>query len=184
MYRPLRRRSRWGAPLNQALMGELAKANRLVANGQPGEAAPLYARLAQEMERSSHPRRAANLYALAAHAYADSADESNALAHARLALNLFIQYQVVERTPRFFANITRKIRNRGMAPAAEALQKEFGDRVGPLPAGGPPARQPQRGHLPPACPQCGAPLRSDEVEWIDARSVECVYCGLVVRTEA
>jgi len=129
MYRPLRRRSRWGAPLNQALMGELAKANRL-------------------------------------------------------ALNLFIQYQVVERTPRFFANITRKMRNRGMAPAAEALQKEFGDRVGPLPAGGPPARQPQRGHLPPACPQCGAPLRSDEVEWIDARSVECVYCGSVVRTEA
>jgi hypothetical protein len=102
----------------------------------------------------------------------------------RLALNLFIQYQVVERTPRFFANITRKMRNQGMAPAAEALQKEFGDRVGPLPAGGPPARQPQRGHLPPACPQCGAPLRSDEVEWIDARSVECVYCGSVVRTEA
>ena len=74
MYRPLRRRSRWGAPLNQALMGELAKANRL-------------------------------------------------------ALNLFIQYQVVERTPRFFANITRKMKNRGMAPRLKRCKRNSAIRL-------------------------------------------------------
>ena len=52
---------------------------------------PLFANLATEMETILHPRRAANLHAQAAHAYADSQNEQAALNQARLALNLFIQ---------------------------------------------------------------------------------------------
>lgn len=43
------------------------------------------------------------------------------------------------------------------------------------------ASQPIPGsRLPADCPRCGAPVRSDEVEWIDDTSVECAYCGGVI----
>ena len=35
--------------------------------------------------------------------------------------------------------------------------------------------------LPTHCPSCGAPLRPDEVEWLDEDSVECGFCGSPVR---
>jgi len=35
--------------------------------------------------------------------------------------------------------------------------------------------------LPASCPFCGAPLRSDQVEWIDERRARCAYCGSPVK---
>ena len=40
---------------------------------------------------------------------------------------------MVERPPRFFVNIERKLRFKGMEKAADALQTEFGKQVGSLP---------------------------------------------------
>jgi len=37
--------------------------------------------------------------------------------------------------------------------------------------------------LPTQCPACGAPLRSDEVMWIDRNTAECLFCGNPVRGE-
>jgi hypothetical protein len=45
----------------------------------------------------------------------------------------------------------------------------------PAPADGP--------LLPTHCPQCGAALRPDEVEWLDKSTAECAYCGSPVREE-
>jgi len=33
------------------------------------------------------------------------------------------------------------------------------------------------------CPSCGAPLRPDEVEWLDEVTAECGYCGSPARDE-
>ena len=160
----------------------LNQANQFVANGQPAQAAPLFEKLAGKMEATNHPRRAANLHAQAAHAYADSQNEQAALDHARAALNLFLQYQMVRRTPIFYANMTRKLTNKGMKNASEALAKEFSSRVGPMPEPvTPPAGQ--RGRLPTNCSKCGAPIHGDEANWIDASTVECDYCGSLIRPE-
>ena len=35
--------------------------------------------------------------------------------------------------------------------------------------------------LPTHCPSCGAPLRPDEVEWLDEVTAECGYCGSPAR---
>jgi hypothetical protein len=35
--------------------------------------------------------------------------------------------------------------------------------------------------LPTHCPGCGAPLRVDEIEWLDPQTAECAYCGSPVR---
>ncbi|HEY9152870.1 MAG TPA: hypothetical protein VIN60_08300 [Anaerolineales bacterium] len=158
----------------------LAKANQLAANNNSADAAPLFAELARELD-VPRPRRAANLHARAAHAYADSANEQLALAQARSALTMFIQYRMINRTPVFFANITRKFNNKGMKNSASALQNEFGNRVGPIPHQPAPGSA-KRGVLPTNCPKCGAPIHGDEATWIDNQTAECDYCGASIRT--
>jgi hypothetical protein len=181
MNRPFRNRPFQANPLSPARMQILNQANRLLAAGQPGQAAVMFADLAQQLEASNHPRRAANLHAMAAHAFADSSAEAPALTHARAALTLFIQYQMNQRTPVFYANITRKLAAKGLNGAAEQLKKEFGAQVGPLPA----PTAPPAGHapLPTNCTKCGAPVRSDEASWVDANTIECNYCGSLIRSE-
>ena len=158
----------------------LAKANQMVANGNSAGAAPLYTELARELD-VLQPRRAANLHARAAHAYADAGNEQIALAQARAALTMFIQYRMINRTPVFFANITRKFNNKGMKNSANALQNEFGNRVGSIPPQPAPGSA-KRGVLPTNCPKCGAPIHGDEATWIDNLTAECDYCGAAVRT--
>jgi len=179
MFRRFRNPGQNPAPLGPAQLKAMNQANQLVASGQPILAAPIFAQLASNMETSNHPRRAANLHAQAAHAFADGQDEQDALVQARRALSLFIQYQMVNRTPVFYANITRKFTNKGMKNSAEALAKEFGPVVGGMPMPAPSATP--RGNLPTNCPKCGAPLHASEATWVDANTAECAYCGISIR---
>ena len=179
MFRRFRNPGQNAAPFGPAQLQTMNQANQLVASGQPILAAPIFAQLASNMETSNHPRRAANLHAQAAHAFADGQDEQDALAQARRALSLFIQYQMVQRTPVFYANITRKLTNKGMKNSADALVKEFGPLVGGIRVPVPTVRV--RGSLPTSCPKCGAPLHGNEANWIDANTVECDYCGTSIR---
>jgi hypothetical protein len=158
----------------------LAKANQLAVNNNSADAAPLYAELARELD-VPHPRRGANLHARSAHAYADAGNEQLALVQARAALTMFIQYRMINRTPVFFANITRKFNNKGMKNSTTALQNEFGNRVGQMPPQPAPGSA-KRGVLPTNCPKCGAPVHGDETTWIDNLTAECDYCGAAIRT--
>jgi len=170
---------RFAPPQNQILNQAL----QLLANGQPGEAALILDRLAHEMEAGNHPRRAANLHAQAAHAYADAHHAASTLAQSRAAMGLFLQFQMVPRAVQFYANITHKLRNKGMTAVADTLQEEFGPRVGPVPAQQSSPAMPHKGHLPVACPQCGGPIRPDEADWVDDRTIQCVYCGSLIQSD-
>jgi hypothetical protein len=179
MFRPFRP-SAQNAPLNAPQIEVLAKANQLVQVGKPGEAAPLFAQLARDLD-STHPRRAAILHASAAHTYADSADPNLALTQARAALTMFTQYKMMLRAPRFYSNILRKFNDKGMKDAANAIQNEFGGQIGSLPAQAPAMKQAKRGSLPTNCPKCGAPVHSADASWIDEQTAECDYCGSSIR---
>jgi len=158
------------------------EANHLVEQGKPGRAAPLFAKLA-EVENADHPRRAANLHAQAAHAFADSQQGPAALIQARAALRLFLKYQMIERAPVFFANIIRKLNNKGMKNAADALVSEFGSRIAALPVVITTTAAQKHGIPPTNCPQCGAPAHGERAKWVDAGTVECEYCGSLIRSE-
>ena len=158
----------------------LTEANQLIANNKFQQAALIFAQLAVEMETTRHPRRAANFHARAAHAFADAGDALQSLSHARAALNLFIQFQMVNRIYHFYTNIIQKMRNHGMQAAVNELEKEFSNKIGAIPSPAQPTPL-RSGHLPPSCPKCGAPARSDEVDWIDNQSAECNYCGAVLQ---
>jgi hypothetical protein len=182
MFRRFSRQARLAATLTPGQINALKQANQLITNGNTLEAAGIFSQLAQQMENTGHPRRAANFHAQAAHLYADGSNEAQTLAHAQAALRLFIQFQMVNRTPRFYANITQKMHNRGMAASAAQLEKEFGHLVGSIPSPIQTLGPQTHGRLPSSCPQCGAPVRSDEVDWIDNTSAECIFCGAVIQT--
>ena len=181
MFRSLRTKAQ-NASLTAAQIEVLAKANQLAGNGNPGDAAPLFAELARELD-VLRPRQAANLHARAAHAYADAGSAQSALMQARTGLSMFIQYRMADRSPMFYSNITRKFNNKGMKGAATAIQNEFGGKVGTLP---PQTQSPvrsavRRGTLPTTCPKCGGPVHVDGASWMDNQTVECEYCGTAIR---
>ncbi|HEX7619922.1 MAG TPA: hypothetical protein VF359_01845 [Anaerolineales bacterium] len=181
MFRRFRRATFQASTINPDQMQTLSKANQLIASGLPGQAAPLFAKVASEMETAAHPRRAANLHAQAAHAYADSQNEQAALNHSRIALNLFIQSQMANRTSVFYVNITHKFTNKGMKSAADTLIREFGSKVGSVPARevtAPPLRQ-----LPTNCPKCSAPIHKNDASWMDDQTIECDFCGSLIKAE-
>ncbi len=182
MFQRFRRAAFRSSIINPVQLQTLRKANQFISNGQPGPAAPLYVKLASEMETSGNPRRAANLNAQAAHAFADSLNEQQALNFSRIALNQFIQYQMTNRAPVFFTNITRKLTNKGMNTAAETLDSEFRSKVGSLSATVMPASQTNK-QLPMNCPKCGAPIHSSGANWVDDQTIECNFCGSLIRSE-
>jgi hypothetical protein len=166
--------------LNQGQLDILSRANRQVASKKPGEAARLFAQLAQEMEATDHQRRAANFHALAAHSFADARDEKRALMHAQSALTLFIEYQMVRRIGRFYPIIMEKFLAYNMTQAVAMLQNEFGEKIGAMPATTATTEPGKKDRLPTTCPKCGAPVHNTDVNWIDDQSAECIYCGSVL----
>ncbi len=174
-----RRRLFRANPLAAEQLAILVQANQLLAQGRPLEAAPRFAQVAQAMQSSGHPRRAANLYARAAHAYADGDDGANALANAKEALQLFNQANMPSRLATFYANITRKMSSHGMTTAVDELERGYGSRMAP------PAVPPHRLHavLPTNCPKCGAPVHTEDATWVDENTLECEYCGALIRSE-
>jgi hypothetical protein len=69
------------------------------------------------------------------------------------------------------------LKSAGHAGAAAQLTNAV-----PLPLAVPeaPAAAPRRA-LPAKCPHCAGAVRSDEVDWIDDASAECLYCGGVIQ---
>ena len=176
------RRAIMRPPVNPIVLQAVSRANQALANGQPAQAADIFARLAQEGDKRGIAKTAANAHAHAALAYASAKNEAAALTHARAALNAFTQLGMSERAAKFYGNITRGLRENGLSRAADAIEKEFG--AGLKAAGGASiAAEAKRGRLPSKCPHCAGPARSDEVDWIDDASAECNFCGGVIQTE-
>jgi hypothetical protein len=169
-----------GNQLNDEQMAILVKANQLMSEGKPLEAGPLFTSVADAMKRSNHPRRAANLYARAAHAFSDGNDAQQALANARQALALFTQTKMAGRASMFFSNITRKMEVKGMTAAADELRGLYD--MNSLAPSIEPRRRPH-GLIPTTCPKCGAPVHGEDVSWVDDNTIECEYCGAMIRSE-
>jgi hypothetical protein len=97
-----------GVSLPPAQMQVLNQAYDLHLAGHSSQAAPMFARLAADLETENAPRRAASVHSQAAHVYADIKDEQNALAEARRALDLFLQYKLTHHSMTFFPNIVHR----------------------------------------------------------------------------
>ena len=170
-------------PLTVEQSSSLAEAKRLMGKDAPAAAAPIYARLAEEMRFSNQPQRAANMHALAAQAFTDALDQNAALIQARMALDLFIGHQMNQRAPFFYNNLIKDLDKKGLRSVAQTLQQEFGRKIAAIPAPAlPTAKKPQNGlELPTNCPNCGAPVHPERVTWVNQSTAECEYCGSMIR---
>ena len=169
--------------LTPAQQQTLREAKSLLENGKAGQAAPLFARLAEILASAGQPRRAANMHAQAAQTFAQNRNETGTLTQARAALTLFVQYKMEQRAQFFYTAIRRELTKRGMPATAETLAKEFSTRVTTQPVPTAPPAQPID-RLPANCPNCGAPVRTEAARWIDKNSLECAYCGTPIRPVA
>jgi len=87
------------------------------------------------------------------------------------------------------ARIADAMEAQGDPDAAAAFREQVDARlaayeIGLVETGGASGRASERrGRLPDQCSSCYAPLRTDEVEWLEADRAQCSYCGNVVLTE-
>jgi tetratricopeptide (TPR) repeat protein len=189
--RPLRPRPRPGIPLGKPLASKLRqiliRANQLMAQGQFTEAAAIYERLCEEGGERGFVARAADFALQAARAYFAAEDIDASLANAKKGLYLLAQGGRVDRIPRVLSKMMTRLREKGYNVQADELEQEAAQILGELGLSLEEAEQqaPQmpekRGTLPAKCDGCGAPIIPDEVEWHDAQTAECLYCGTILK---
>ena len=167
-------------PMEQArqrFMDEFEHANQLMADGQPRQAAETYTRLARRLAELGRPRQAANQHARAAEAWLAAGVVDRATNQAQEVLGLFNRMGSRERAKEFKAEFAAQLKAFNLSESAEIFEKEntaLPQRAAPR------AVEMQRKQLPASCPQCGGPVRGDEIEWIDAYSAECDFCGATI----
>jgi len=175
-------------PLPPKVRRALARANRLMAEGQFAEAANIFGQLADKAEELERPIRAADLMIQAARAHLAADDAEAAVRRAKQALLFFVRSRRVGRVPHLLAHTTEALRNKGYHAEADGLEHAVEEGLGQMGLSlegvtqRVTAEEPkQRGTLPAQCAGCGAPLVPDEVEWHDAHTAECPYCGTMVK---
>lgn len=182
--RPLFRR-RPAVPLR--VRQALNRAHRLMAEEQFAEAAGIFERLSTEAEQRNMPIRAADLALQTSRAYFAAASVETALDWAKRALRLFAQGGRVGRVPPALSKMSAALRQAGYAAQAGQLEQQVEQMLAEMGLSPEEVRRraPQmseeHGSLPPRCASCGAPLIPDEVEWRDAHTAECPYCGAIVK---
>jgi hypothetical protein len=157
----------------------LREGNLLFEAGQFAQAAPVFENLAAIAQREGLPR--APFFFL-------RAARANALSgQAQRSVQLFrTGFEILAATgaaAMLFAGARRLLQDlAGTGRAQEA--KEVEAIVSEAPGWSPSAAESASSAHPPLpthCPQCGASIRSDEVDWIDDHTAECTYCGSPVR---
>jgi hypothetical protein len=152
------------------------KVRWLIQKGKFAQAGTALSQLARQAETLERPRLAGELHTRAAHCFIEGGAEPGGLVEAQAALRVLNNTGNLVRFQSFLANILRKMQAHQMQHAVGMLHAEFGTAQIGQPAAAGPLR------LPNTCPQCSAPVRGDEVEWIDSSSAECSFCGAVIRT--
>ncbi len=180
-------RRAFGRPFRRANAGDvppaLRRANQLMAEGQYEAAAKIFENFARAAKTRNGPR-APWFFFQAGAARLRAGQFQPGMAHVRQGLALLAgrgQYQRLANVGTRFVN---ELKAAGHVAEAEAfhvyvkslLPEGFITRTEPV-------MQRAKKVLPTHCPGCGAPLRSDEVEWADEVTAECPYCGSAVRAE-
>jgi hypothetical protein len=162
-------------------MQGLRRAHRFMESGQVDQAFPIFKRLADGAAQRGMLLRAAPLYFQAARARLEMGGAREATEFARRGLQLLVQAGRIERARAALSRLTKTLEEKGFQNQAVTLRAELAALLG----GGyevTPSSD-RRGSLPPKCPSCNGPVRSDEVDWIGDSSAECVYCGSAIQVE-
>jgi hypothetical protein len=162
-----------------------------MAEGEYVGAATVFARLSGGARNAGMMVRTGELALRAARAYLAAGRISAAADWASKGLRALARGGRVERVSRVLERVAEELRSLGHDTEAAQLEQDVVQvlsRYRPSPEAGvqPPSTGADpgttaRGTLPAQCTGCGAPLVSDEVEWHDPLTAECVYCGTLAK---
>lgn len=175
--RPLRRPFRGKRP--QRVPPALRRANELMGAGNYPEAAFAFEEIALRTE-ARHGARAPIFHLRAGRAYILSKDVEKGMTHFRRGLTMLSAKKEWEPLHRFGQRTVNELKELGLKQESQEiidlLEKRLPEKIEL-------GQDKSRATLPTLCPSCGAPIRSDEVVWIDQDTAECAFCGNPVRGE-
>ncbi len=166
--------------LSQNVPPVLQEANFAFDKGEYGRAAELYEDIARTAEARGGPR--APLFHLQAGRARVYAGQSKlGMPSLQRGLALLAERGQMHKLHQAGDRVTAELKARGLqAEAAEIeswLAKYSSSR--PRTEATDAIHKPV---LPTHCPSCGAPVRPDEVDWLDQVTAECAYCGSPIRS--
>lgn len=112
-----------------------------------------------------------------------------------VSLHLFGQAVLIGKIEMLMPRIVEALQEKGYKAEAADLRQEVEARLAEAPPGRrpPPGARPSRWpsfarapmarrELPGKCSACGAPVKPDDITWLDPYTAECPYCGSVLKT--
>ena len=176
--RPLRPRKRFARARQK-----LVRARELFDRGEYAAAVPIFEELAQAAERRRMLDRAGDLRMQLARCHIKLGNTDRADQEGLHALRLFLRAGRPMKVRRLLPKMVAVLEQHGRHEEAKELREQAEQLLWPMPARAGPAGRPAmagRDTLPGKCPNCGGPIKPDEVHWVGPRSAECPYCGSVV----
>ena len=160
----------------------LQEANLAFDKGEFGRAAELFEQIAQAADARGGPRAPLfHLQAGRARIYAGQI--SLGMPSLKRGLELLDQQKLHLRLYQASQRVISELKERGLTKEAAEIETSMHPALPPVPAIDSQPAPAKRPVLPTHCPQCGAALRPDEVEWLDESTAECAYCGSPFREE-
>ncbi|HTX91331.1 MAG TPA: hypothetical protein VMC09_08945 [Anaerolineales bacterium] len=173
-------------PLRRALIGNippaLQRANQLMAAGKYAEAAEIFEQFARGAQARNGPR-APWFFLEAGQARLQAGQPVVALAHFQQGLSIFAARGQVQKLYNSGMRVITALKAHNLPGEAAKIEEYLKTALPAGFRGGAAAGAQKPRVLPTACPGCGGPLRSDEVEWADELTAECPYCGSAIRAE-
>lgn len=170
----------FGRPLRRPFAGNipplLQRANQMMAAGNYPEAASAFEQLARAAEARGGPR-APIFYVQAGRARIMAGQTAGGIEYLERGLGLFASRGLAGRASNVGYRILGELNQRGLTKEAGQVTAYLKELLPGFNAATPDTTPSQHPPLPTHCPGCGAPLRPDEVDWLDEITAACAYCG-------
>ncbi len=176
----------FGRPLRRAFAGEvpplLRRANEMLSAGNYTEAASAFEQLARAAEARGGPR-APFFYLQAGRSRVMAGQAAGGVEYLERGLGLFALRGQQFKASNLGARVVNELNGRGLKREAQQISDYLKQLMPGWSAPSVETDAAKRPVLPTHCPGCGAPVRPDEVEWLDETTAECAFCGSPVREE-
>ena len=158
----------------------LQEANLAFDKGEYGRAAQLFERIAEGADARSGPR--APLFHLqAGRARILAGQVALGMPSLKRALEILAERKQFQRLQNAGLRVVTELNERGLKTEAVDIEILLKMNLPATPTSETKETPTRKPILPTHCPNCGAALRPDEVEWLDDLTAECGYCGSPVR---
>lgn len=155
----------------------LQEANFVFSKGEYGRAAELFEQIARAADGRGGPR-APLFYLQAGRARLLAGQAALGIPSLKRGLELLAQRGQFRRLSEAGRRTLNELHEHGLNAEAAEMEAWLQSVLPAVVSSAMPVKRPA---LPTHCPSCGAPLRPDEVEWLDESTAECGYCGSPVR---